>query len=124
MRWNDGVLGGSRFLGQPAAALENRALHQHSRHYPADARMAHEQAVREAGSAPELGDAQVDGADRGRKRALPVAVPLVALGACVLCLGVHDLVYEGLRHDADELLDVCHPVVGSRHLRRSCACVL
>ena len=34
MRWNDGVPGDSRFLGQPAAALENRALHQLSGHYP------------------------------------------------------------------------------------------
>ena len=34
MRCNDGVLGDSRLLGQPATALENRALHQLSGHYP------------------------------------------------------------------------------------------
>lgn len=28
MGWNDGILGDSRFLGQPTATLENRALHQ------------------------------------------------------------------------------------------------
>ncbi len=35
MRQNDGIPGDSRFLGQPAATLENRALHQLSGHYPA-----------------------------------------------------------------------------------------
>lgn len=34
MHKNDGILGDPRFLGQPAAALENRALHQLSGHYP------------------------------------------------------------------------------------------
>lgn len=41
MRWNDGVPGDSRFLGQPAAALENRALHQLSGHYPSQLSSLH-----------------------------------------------------------------------------------
>ena len=33
-----------------------------------------------------------------------------------LRVGVHGLVYERLGHDADELLDVDHPVIESRDL--------
>lgn len=54
--------------------------------------------------------------DARDERALPVAVPLVAVGAGVLCLRVHDLVDEGLGHDPDELLDVDHAVVESGNL--------
>lgn len=40
--------------------------------------------------------AQVDGAYAGRKLALAVAVPLVAISACILRLGGHDLVYDSV----------------------------
>lgn len=36
MRRADGILSDSRFLGQPAAILENRALHQLSEQYLLD----------------------------------------------------------------------------------------
>ncbi|MFR5090988.1 MAG: hypothetical protein ACLTDR_02270 [Adlercreutzia equolifaciens] len=48
--------------------------------------------------------------------AVAVAVPLVAVGARVLGLGVHDLVNERLGHRPDQLADVDHAVVESRHL--------
>lgn len=48
--------------------------------------------------------------------ALAISVALVAVGARALRPHVHDLVGEGLRHDADELPDVDHTVVESRHL--------
>lgn len=83
-----------------------------------DARVAHEQVIREVGAPPELGDAQVDRAAGGDERTLAVSVALVAAGACILRPGVHDLVDEGFRHDADEFLDVYHPVIESGHLAR------
>ena len=67
---------------------------------------------------PGLGCAQADRADGGDERTLAVSVALVAIGACVLRLGVHGPVDEGFRHDADELLDVCRSVIESGHLAR------
>lgn len=42
---------------------------------------------------------------------LVVVVSLVAVGVCVLRLDVHDFVYDWFGHDADELLDIGHPVL-------------
>lgn len=83
---------------------------------PVHARVAHEQVLREVAAPPELGDAQVDDPHAGDERAVAVAVPLVAVGARVLGLGVHDLVHERLGHRPDQLADVDHAVVESRHL--------
>lgn len=82
-------------------------------HRAVDPRVAHEQVLGEVAAAPELGDAQVDGADARHEAAFTIAVSLVAISACALRLGVHDLVDERLCHDADELLDVGHPVIKS-----------
>lgn len=58
------------------------------------------------------------GADAGDKPALAVAVALVAVGAGILCLGVHVLVDEGLGHRAEQLPHVDHAIVESGHLGR------
>lgn len=85
-------------------------------HGPVRPRVADEQVLGEVAAAAQLRYPQVDGADAGDEGALAVAVALVAVGACVCRLRVHDLVHERLGHDADELLDVDHPVVESRHV--------
>ena len=87
-------------------------------HRPVDPRVAREKILREVAAAPELGNAQVYGADAGDKPALAVAVAPVAVGAGILCLGVHDLVDEGLGHRAEQLLHVDHAIVESGHLGR------
>lgn len=85
-------------------------------HRPVGPRVAHEQVLREVAAAAQLGDAKVYGADAGGERALAVAVSLVAVGAGVLGLRVHDLVDERLGHYPNQLLDVDHAVVESGNL--------
>ena len=58
------------------------------------------------------------GADAGDKPALAVAVALVAVGAGILCLGVHVLVDEGLGQRSEQLPHVDHAIVESGHLGR------
>lgn len=64
----------------------------------------------------KLGDAQVDDADARHEAALTIAASLVAISTRILYLDVYDLVYDRFGHDADEILDVDHPVIESRHL--------
>ena len=78
--------------------------------------VAGEQVLWEVADGAQLGDAQADLADARDERSLPIAVPAVSLGAGVLGLRVHDLVHERLRHRADELAEVDHPVVEPGHL--------
>lgn len=67
-------------------------------------------------AAPELGNAQVDDTDARHEAALRIAVSFVAISACVFSLSIDDLVNERLNHDANELLDIDHPVIESRYL--------
>ena len=108
--------GGRHALDLPRGNAARHHLGDRRDHRPIDPGVADQQVLREVAPAPELGDAQVDRPDAGDERALAISVALVAVGARVLRLHVHDLVDEGLRHDADELPDVDHAVVESRHL--------
>ena len=87
-------------------------------HGAVDSAVALDEVLGEVGPPPELRDAQRDAPDAGEEPALPVAVALVALGAGVLGLRVHDLVDDRLGEGPDELVDVDHAVVESGNLGR------
>lgn len=80
------------------------------------AAVALDEVLGEVGPPPELRDAQGDAAHAREEPALAVAVALVALGAGVLGLRVHDLVDERLGERPDELVDVDHAFVESGNL--------
>lgn len=80
------------------------------------ARVALDQVLGEVAPRAQLRDPEVDGADTGGEPALAVAVPPVAGLACLVGLGVHDLIDERLGHHPYELGHVHHAVVESGHL--------
>lgn len=88
-------------------------------HDTVGAAVALDETLGEVGPPPELRDAQSYAAHAHEELALAVAVALVALGAGVLGLRVHDLVDERLGERPNELVDVGHAVVESGNLGRS-----
>ena len=81
-----------------------------------DARVAPCQVLREEARRAQLRDPEVDGTNTGGERALVVSVAPVAGLACLVGIGVHNLLDERLGHHPYGLGHVHHAVVESGHL--------